>query len=37
LFRHYRELVRPEDAKAFWEIFPEDGPAETKVVPFAAA
>ena len=22
LFAHYRELVRPEDAKAFWQIFP---------------
>ncbi len=22
LFRHYRELVRSEDAKAFWQIFP---------------
>ena len=23
LFRHYRELVRPEDAKAFWNITPK--------------
>jgi integrase len=23
LFRHYRELVRPEDAKAFWDITPK--------------
>ena len=23
LFRHYRELVRPEDARAFWTISPE--------------
>jgi integrase len=22
LFAHYRELVKPEDAKAFWKIFP---------------
>ena len=32
LFEHYRELVHPEDAKAFWEITPgkdEDG----KVIP----
>jgi len=25
LFRHYRELVRPEDAKAFWDITPKPG------------
>jgi integrase len=24
LFTHYRELVKPEDAKAFWQIFPPD-------------
>jgi integrase len=22
LFAHYRELVKPEDAKAYWKIFP---------------
>ncbi len=25
LFEHYRELVRPEDAKAFWQIAPRKG------------
>ena len=25
LFRHYRELVRPEEAKAFWDITPKLG------------
>ena len=24
LFAHYRELVKPEDAKAFWKIFPSN-------------
>jgi integrase len=34
LFAHYRELVAPEDAKAYWLIFPPAGGGN--VVPFAA-
>jgi integrase len=34
LFQHYRELVRPEDAQAFWQIFPEKDAAAGKVVSF---
>ena len=32
LFAHYRELVRPEDAQAFWWIFPEQDSTGAKVV-----
>jgi integrase len=33
LFRHYRELVRPEEASAFWQIYPPSGRAmASKVV-----
>ena len=32
LFRHYRELVTPEAAKALWQILPEKDGAESKVV-----
>ena len=34
LFAHYRELVRPEDAQAFWRIFPEKDATGAKVVSF---
>jgi integrase len=37
LFRHYRELVRAEEAKAFWRIFPERHGAASKVVNFEEA
>ena len=30
IFRHYRELVLPQDATAWWNIFPEQA---TNVVP----
>jgi integrase len=32
LFRHYRELVTPEAAKALWQILPEKDGAESKIV-----
>ena len=33
LFRHYRELVRPDEARAFWQIYPPEGSAiESKVM-----
>ena len=36
LFAHYRELVRPEDAKAFWQIVPERSRARSKrIIAFA--
>ena len=33
IFRHYRELVMPEDAAAWWNIFPEEA---ANVVPMRA-
>ena len=32
LFACYRELVRPEEAAAFWEIFPPERGSESKVI-----
>ena len=32
LFEHYRELVRPEDAAAFWQIFPPERGREGTIV-----
>jgi integrase len=38
LFRHYRELVRPDEARAFWRISPPEGSAiESKVMNLEAA
>ena len=38
LFRHYRELVRPNEASAFWQISPQEGSAiESKVMNLEAA
>ena len=37
LFRHYRELVRPEEAKAFWQIYPEKAAIGAKVVSLGEA
>jgi integrase len=35
IFRHYRELVKPKEAKRYWQIMPS-GDAVKKVVAFAA-
>ena len=34
LFRHYREIVDPNDAERYWQIFPSE---VKKVIPFAAS
>jgi integrase len=35
VFQHYRELVKPQEAKRYWNIVPET--CETKIVPFPNA
>jgi integrase len=35
VFQHYRELVKPKDAKRYWNIVPESG--SEKIVPFVNA
>jgi integrase len=38
LFRHYRELVRPDEASAFWQIFPpKESGMEAKVLKLETA
>lgn len=37
LFRHYRELVKPKDAKRYWELLPESELATRKVIAIKAA
>lgn len=35
VFQHYREVVKPNEAKRYWNLVPAD--ASAKTVPFAAA
>jgi integrase len=35
VFQHYRELVKPSEAKRYWNIVPES--RDGKIVPFARA
>jgi integrase len=35
-FAHYRELVRPKDAKEYWKLYPTAGASSKKIVSIAA-
>jgi hypothetical protein len=37
LYSTYREVVLPEEAKRYWEIMPDSGPAENLIAFTASA